>query len=164
MRDGAAGQAFRDGLRALERGAPAAAAARFRLALNLERQGCLQRRQLEYLSWFSLSTAMAHGVTSECIRACETAARRNLLDPDMQLNLGRVYLLAGRPTDALAAFECGLRLSPGHASLRAARDGAERRGLPVIRGLPRAHPLNWLLGQLRHALHRGSSRALSSNP
>ncbi len=164
MRDGSAHQAFRDGMGALEKGAPAAAAARFRLALNLERQGHLRRRQLEYLSWFSLSTAMAHGVTPECIRACETAARRNLLDPDMQLNLGRVYLLAGRPTDALAAFERGLRLSPGHAALRAQRDDAERRAAPVIRGFPRAHPLNRILGHVRHALRSGASRARRSNP
>jgi len=157
MRDGSAQQAFRDGLSALERGTPAAAAARFRLALNLERQGCLKRRQLEYLSWFSLSTAMAHGVTSECIRACETAARRNLLDPDMQLNLGRVYLLAGRATAALAAFERGLRLSPGHVRLLAERESAERRAPPVIRRLSRAHALNWILGHVRHALRSGAS-------
>ena len=164
MRNGTARQAFRDGVSALERGDCATAARRFRLALSLEREGRLGRRQLEYLSWFSLATAMAHGVTAECIRACETAARRNQFDPEMQLNLGRVYLLAQRPTEALAAFEHGLRLSPGHARLRAERDAAERRGPPVIRRLSRAHPLNLILGRLRHALRSDSSRTRGREP
>jgi len=160
MRNGTAPQAFRDGLAALERGDSATAASRFRLALSLEREVCLGRRQLEYLSWFSLATAMAHGVTAECIRACETAARRNQFDPEMQLNLGRVYLLAGRPTEAMAAFERGLRLFPGHALLRSLRARSERRAPPVIQRLSRAHPINRLLGHVRHALRPATGRPI----
>jgi len=161
MRDTAARLAFREGLCALDRGAPAEAARRFRQALDLERQAALRRRQLEYLSWLSLSAAMAHGVTPECVRACETAAKRNPFDPDMQHNLGRVYLLAGRSTDALAAFERGLRLAPGHARLRAQRALNERRAPPVIARFSRAHPLNRILGRTRHALRGVVARVRS---
>jgi tetratricopeptide (TPR) repeat protein len=140
---------FKKGLVALVEDAPDKAAALFESAIKIEKQrGCTQP-QMRYLSYYGLSVARSRGVSQDAIRACRAAAQKDFFNPDLQLNLGRVYLLAGRVTPALAAFERGLKLCPDHPALRAEIDRVDRRRNPVVRSLPRSHPLNCLLGRLR---------------
>ncbi len=148
MPDDRAEHAFHEGVTAFDRGDAAGAADLFRRALGLARDRGTLRLQMRCLSWFSLATARAHGVTPVAVRACEAAAMR-APGPEMQWNLGRIYLIAGRRGDALAAFARGLGFDPADARLRAAHARADRRARPVIRRLPRGHLLNRVLGRMR---------------
>ena len=103
-------------------------------------------------SFILLSLALAHGPTQESILACETAARRDFYSPDLLLNLGKVYALAGLTTRALATFERGLALAPSSAPLRAELAKLDRRQPAPIRFLSRSHPANRALGKMRSSV------------
>jgi len=68
---------------------------------------------------------------------------------DLYLNLGQVYLLAGKIPQALEAFAQGLRAQPHDSTLREALDRFDRRSAPPIPLLKRSHRLNRWLGQAR---------------
>ncbi len=144
--------AFKKGLASFVEGRYIEAAQLFNAAIRTEKERGVGRPQMRYLSYYGLSMARAHGATPDAIRACETAARRDFFNPDLQLNLGRVYMLAGRTHRAFAALERGLKLAPRHRALVAELERFERRRMPVIPGLRRDHSLNILLGRLRHRL------------
>lgn len=140
---------FTRGRTALTQGRLEEAAAAFGSALRLERESGRPRSQMRYLSYCGLTSALAGRATPESIRACELAVRKSFLSPEMHLNLGRVYLMAGKTTRALATFEKGLNINPNHKRLRLMLKDAERREPPPIRMLSRSHPLNRMLGKLR---------------
>ncbi len=148
---------FRKGLVALAEGQHAEAAEQFKQAILIERQRSAPRPQMRYVSFFGLASALATGPSPEAIQACERAARLDFYNPDLQLNLGKVYLLAGKTTRALVSFERGLRLSPNHPALRAALATVDRRSRSVLPFLKRSHPMNRWLGKLKYA-------ALSRSP
>ncbi len=143
---------FRKGLAALAGGDPAGAAEHFKQAIAIERQRSASRPQMRYVSFYGLASAMAYGVSVDAIRACERAARIDFYNPDLLLNLGKVYLMAGKSTRALIAFERGLRLSPSHGPLREALARIDRRARPVLPCIRRNHPVNRWLGRVRHSL------------
>jgi predicted Zn-dependent protease len=141
---------FRKGLAALSEGKPGEAAEQFRQAILIERQRSVNRPQMRYVSFYGLALALANGAKPEAVQACERAARLDFYNPELQLNLGKVYLLAGKTTRALIAFERGVRLAPSHPGLKAALGQVDRRGRAVLPFLRRAHPMNRWLGKLRH--------------
>ena len=143
---------FRRGLAALVDGDASSAADHFHAAILTEVQHGVKRPEMRYLSYYGLSRAKAHGATPQVIQACETASRRDSLNPDLFLNLGRVYLLAGKTTKALAAFRRGLELAPDHRSLLAESAKVDRRSPPPLSVVSRSHPLNKMLGKLRWSL------------
>jgi tetratricopeptide (TPR) repeat protein len=143
---------FRKGLEALADGNPAAAAELFQSAILIEVQHGVRRPQMRYLSFYGLSRAQAQGATPQTIQACETAARRDFFNPDLLLNLGRVFLLAGKTTRAMAAFQRGLELAPRHKALLAEHGKIDRREPPPLAIVAREHPLNKMLGKLRWSL------------
>ena len=157
--------AFRQGLASLVDGDPTAASDYFQSAILTEVQRGVKRPQMRYLSYYGLSRAQAFGATPQSIQACETAARRDFFNPDLLLNLGRVYLLAGKTTKALSAFERGLGLAPSHKGLLAEFTKIDRRAAPPLGIVSRSHPLNKWLGRLRCSLRTsvpkwiGASRA-----
>src|SRR2546425_13139085 len=100
--------AFLKGLKSLSAERYEEAVAYFDSAMRLEAQRGAAGRQMRYLSYYGLSSALANRPTPEAIQACEVAARRDFCNEELQLNLGKVYMLAGKTTRALAAFEHGL--------------------------------------------------------
>jgi tetratricopeptide (TPR) repeat protein len=137
---------------ALFDGDSAAAAEQFQAAILIEVQHGVRRPQMRYLSYYGLSRAQAEGATPQTIQACETAARRDFFNPDLLLNLGRVFLLAGKTTKALATFQRGLDLAPKHKGLLAEFKKLDRREAPPLMIVSRSNPLNKVLGKLRYAL------------
>ena len=140
---------FHVGLGLLTQGRYADAAVQFQAAIASEKQGQVLRPQMRYRSYFALSRALSRGARLEDVRLCEMAAEADHFDPVLQLNLGRVYLRAGKTTRALQTFRQGLRLDPSHDELLAAFRRADRRSRPVIATLNRDHGLNRSLGCLR---------------
>ena len=149
---------FRDGLLALQAGRFLDAAGKFETALLLEKASGAKQPPMIYLSYYGYSLARAEERPSpESIRACETAARREFMSAELQLNLGRVYAMAGKVSRALAAFEKGLRLNPRHKALREERRRLDRRAQPPIGFLSRNHPLNRWLGKRMHPRRESAS-------
>jgi len=148
---------FRKGLMNLVDGNHEKAATFFRAAMDIEKTRQVQRPQLRYLSYYGLSLARSHRVNREALRACETASRLDPWDPDLRLNLGRVYALAGKMSQALKALEKGLALSPNHRVLRNELASQDRRTSPPLPFLKRSHTLNLWLGKLRYSMFRGAS-------
>jgi tetratricopeptide (TPR) repeat protein len=148
---------FKKGLAAFVDEQFAEAAAAFRQAIEIDRQRNVRSPEARYLSYYGLSLAKQFGPGPESIQACETAAAREPHNPNLALNLGRVYAMVGRTTRALECFEGGLRMAPSHRSLRRELTQTDRRARPVLPGLGRNHVVNRWLGGLR-------SRWLASNP
>jgi tetratricopeptide (TPR) repeat protein len=143
---------FRRGLASLVDGDAVVASDFFQSAILTEVQHGVKRPQMRYLSYYGLSRAQAFGATPQTIQACETAARRDFFNPDLFMNLGRVYLLAGKTTKALAAFERGRALAPDHKGLLTELAKIDRRATPPLGIVARSHPLNKILGRLRSSL------------
>jgi hypothetical protein len=140
---------FREGLVALMENRAGDASTLFQTAMREERQyGSACRSQMRYLSYFGLSVAMAKGPTRDAVRACETAVHNEFFNPDLLLNLGKVYLLAGKTSKAMTVFTRGLKLAPQHKGLKAAMKRADRRGRPPIPFLHRDNCLNRCLGRM----------------
>jgi tetratricopeptide (TPR) repeat protein len=154
---------FRKGLAAMVAGDAAAAAEHFQSAILIEVQYGVKRPQMRYLSYYGLSRAIAHGATPQAIQACETAARRDFFNPDIILNLGRAYLLAGKMTKALAAFQRGLEIAPTHKALLAEFKKVDRRQPPPLAIVSRSHPLNKMLGKVRSSLRGRSPKVSGAN-
>lgn len=140
---------FKKGLAALRDGKPDEAVASFKAAMQIEREIGAARPQMKYLSYYGVSYAQAYGANREALKACESAVKKDFLNATLFLNLGRVYLIAGKLTRALAAFEHGLRISPSHKELRVELAKVDRRSQPPIPFFSRSHPLNIWLGKLR---------------
>jgi len=154
-------QFFRRGVAGLSEERAAEAAGHFLTAIQLERKHGVRRPEMRYLSYFGLSLALARGSVEEALQACETAAAREPGNPDLHLNLARVYLLTEDPGAALQAAGTGLTVDPVHRELRSLVRAVERRRRPPLGFLTRHHPVNRLLGRLRASLggHEKAPRA-----
>jgi hypothetical protein len=75
-----------------------------------------------------------------------------LFEPENYLNLARTCLLARDRRGAVKAVRAGLKIDRGNQKLIALYKELGVRGQPVLSFLDRAHPLNVLLGRIRHAL------------
>jgi hypothetical protein len=139
---------FRRGLDALAVGKAAEASDLFHRAITTQRSRCTVKGQQRYISYYAFSKSKAFGPTAETIRLCQEAAEGDI-DPDLQLNLVRVYLLAGLKTRALATLESSLRLYPGNRRLLDLRARIDRRAKPAIGRLGRDHPINRFLARMR---------------
>ena len=140
---------FKKGLSALVEHSFVDASESFRRALELDRERNKRQPDMRYLSYYGYSLAKGKLSTSTAIQACKTAVSRQKNDPLLFLNLGRVYVIAGKRSLAAEAFERALRLAPEDKTIRAELARVDRRGKPVIPGLSRDHGLNIWLGKLR---------------
>lgn len=147
---------FREGLIALAEARHDDASACFERAMRSERARRVRDPKMRYLSYYGLSVVLGQGPIREAIRACEVAARRDFFNPDLLLNLGKVYMIAGRSSQALAAFERGLDIDSKHAGLCAVMLRTDRRRVKPLPWFDRDHPVNYWLGKIRSS--RGRSR------
>lgn len=138
---------------------------RLRRALGLFHQGEYQRcmaslhelreeapgdARLE--AFVAASRALAQGAVVPGVKTCLAALRRGSHVPDVCLALGAILLQAGERAKAHAAFRKGLDADPVHPYLRARVRSMGVRRPPVLRRLPRTHPVNRVLGLLRARL------------
>ena len=140
---------FCKGLQAVSSGEFLEGLAYFEAAMRLrQRGGATVPPPMKYLSYYGLCLAMAGRRLREAREICENAVEVEFYNPDLYLNLGKVYIKGGDRAKAFGTLVRGLKLNPRHLGLiREIRSlGVRRR--PVVRFLPRRHPLNRLLGRL----------------
>ena len=145
---------FRRGMNALSSGKHTRAASHFSDALREEERLGPERADMRFLSYYGFSLALANRPRPEYVSMCEEAARKAPRSPEILANLGKVYLLAGRRSKALASLERGLQLEPSNKRLQALLSKFDRRKPPLIPGLGRNHFINVAAGRLRHRLAR----------
>lgn len=97
-------------------------------------------------SYFALALARSRGAIDEALPLAEDALRQAPDDPLHYLNLGRIYLLAGRRLEAAEIFRRGVRIERQPELLHELENLGTRR--PLFRFLHRDHLLNKHLGRL----------------
>jgi tetratricopeptide (TPR) repeat protein len=89
------------------------------------------------------------------LKLCEHAVKQQFYEAENHFHLARVQMLAGDRKAALAALDVGLKLDPDHPGLVALKKEFGVRRRPIVGFLDRDHPLNVLLGRLRHTWSDG---------
>lgn len=99
----------------------------------------------------TLGLAMALGSRDfEAARMlCESAAKQEFFNPELYLNLARVYISFGRRPEALRYLRRGQMIDPGHMAIREAIRELGLRRVPIVPFLPRRHVVNRMLGGVR---------------
>jgi hypothetical protein len=108
-----------------------------------------------FYSYLGYGIALRDKRVREGLKLCRHAIEVELFEPENYLNLARTCLLARDRRGAVKAVRAGLKVDRGNQKLIVLYKELGVRGQPVLSFLDRAHPLNVLLGRLRHAL-RGS--------
>ena len=144
--------AFRRGLSRLEARSYQEAATCFQAAIDEERQAGSNNLRPRYVSYLGLAMTLARGRSVDALRLCEQAVKREFFDPDLFCNLGIVYLRNLKRGRAFQAFQRGLKLKPNHRRILEEIERYDARSQPTFGFLPRAHPLNRLMGQVRARL------------
>ncbi|MBN1164240.1 MAG: tetratricopeptide repeat protein [Candidatus Krumholzibacteriota bacterium] len=121
-------------------------------SLRLEEALKISPHNAEYLSALGLCVSM-QGNAFAGERMCRKAlAVSTDKVPELYVNLGRVLLDEGNRKEARALFTLAYKMDNTNApaALELSRMGVRKR--PVLRFLERNHPLNVLLGQIRHKI------------
>ncbi|MCL5021977.1 MAG: tetratricopeptide repeat protein [Nitrospirae bacterium] len=129
---------FAGGMRALARGDTLSALSFFEKAGRADDKPA-------YHSYLALCIAKERGQFQLAVTVCEKATAREPHNPVHYLNLGRIYLLAGKKADAIRAFREGLSHERDQEIIEELdRLGTRKR--PLLPFLGRSNPINKLLG------------------
>jgi hypothetical protein len=100
----------------------------------------------KYASYSGLSRVLSGD--SMALVLCREAARSEIYDGDVYLNLARAEWYCKNRKQAVAALKKGLRVDNCHPGLRLMREQLGIRQRSPLPFLPRSHPLNHALGKL----------------
>ena len=145
---------FKKGLVAMMQRDYERAANHFQHALDQERRREKDHRTCRALSYLALCKAEAEGKVEPWLALCEKAVKHGSQEPDVYLNLGRLYEKAGKRGLAVESLYRGLRLCPDHPTLLNEYARLERRSVPLLSFLDRDHPVNCWLGKTRARLNK----------
>jgi len=140
---------FRRGVAMCRKGKVAEAAALFRKLVESGSEEPL------HVSYYGLLTATVHGARREGVRLCERAMQFDPSEPDVVLNLVRLYELNGENLKAVKTLRRGLRAKPGHPRLLKQINRLSPRKKPPLSMVDRDNALN---KQLAILLARVSGR------
>lgn len=104
-----------------------------------------------FYSYLGYGIALRQRRVQEGLKLCKHSVKIQFYEPENYVNLARTCMLAGdRPAAVRAVLE-GLRVVRQHPELLRLHKDLGIRSQPVLSFLDRAHPLNRLLGRLRHS-------------
>lgn len=109
------------------------------------------------MSYYALCLAVVEKKYDQAISLCLMAVEREFYNPDIYLNLGRVYMENGQRAVAIKAFKKGLRIDNRHPGLMREIKEMGIRRRPIISFLSRRNFVNKCLGGLAN---RWSSRGM----
>lgn len=132
----------------VEKGISLARDGRFFEALKIFDEDLCFTQHPTAMSFYAVSLANVEGNYDKAISLCLMAAEKEFYNPDIYLNLGRIFLLNGQKSVAIKAFKKGLKYDDSHnALLKEVRVlGLRRR--PILSFLPRQSFVNKFLGIL----------------
>ncbi len=139
-------ESYRRGRDLLERGETQPALEHFRTAHQVD------RANPRYRSFYGLGLALVERLFDRALELCRSAAKEEFFNPELYHNLARVHMAFGFKSEAIRYLRRGLMIDPANAALAEDLERLGRRKMPVLQFLPRNHPVNRLLGRLRHRL------------
>jgi Flp pilus assembly protein TadD len=104
-----------------------------------------------YLSYLGLCIGM-RGDLGEAQKLCSKAAKLSPHSPIILVNLGRIMLEQGYRKEARDFFSRAYALDNTNSPAALELSGMGVRRQPVVRFLARSHPLNLMLGKMRHQI------------
>ncbi len=103
-------------------------------------------------SWYGFLLGTVGGKPHDGLRLCHDAADEIFWDPRVWEHVARLELISGSRKRAREAIDRGLQLAPGDRELRALIESMGARRPPPLSFLDRSHPINVILGKVRHRL------------
>ncbi len=107
-------------------------------------------------SYLGVCLATCERRFEEALALCTSASKQEFFNPEVYLNLARVYLHFGFKAEGRRYLLRGQMIDPANPVIQQELDRLGRRVEPVLRFLPRRHFVNRWLGTAKHALGRGT--------
>lgn len=125
---------------------------------HLSRAYLSDPQSARYRSSYALALALVRGQFLAAVDLAKAAIRQEFYNPDLYLNLARIYLSFEFKAEAVRFLRRGLMVDPENERVqrKLAELGVRRR--PPIRFLPRGHVLNRVLGRAQARLLGPSAR------
>lgn len=139
---------YETGCSVYDEGDPERALAYLRSAYEREPENAAIR------SHYALCMGLVERRFGESVDLCQSAAKQEFFNPDLYLNLARLHLGFGFKSEGIRFLRRGLMIDPGNARIVEALKHLGDRRSPVLRFLPRRHPLNRWLGAARARVSR----------
>lgn len=130
----------------IEKGIGLAREGEFDKALRVFDQDLCFTQHPTAMSYYAVCLANVEGNFDKAISLCLMAAEKEFYNPEVYLNLGRIFLLNGQKAVAVRAFRKGLKFDNSHFGLLSEMRKLGVRRKPVIGFLPRTNPVNKFLG------------------
>ncbi len=134
---------FRQGRDALAGGAAPDALEHFRSAHQID------RANPRYRSYYGLAIGVVERRFDRALELCRSAAKEEFFNPDLYHNLARVHLAFGFKAEAIRYLRRGLMIDPANSAMHEDLRELGTRSRPPLGFLPRRHPLNRMVGQIR---------------
>jgi len=109
-----------------------------------------------FLSYYGLILAIGEGNFQDAINFCRAAILKAAHDPELYVNLCRVYSKAGQRKKALETLLEGLHQDRGNQRLLLEMKKMGCRRKPVFNFLSRDHFLNKTVGRLTYQLNKAA--------
>jgi tetratricopeptide (TPR) repeat protein len=134
---------YRRGRELLKDGRERDAFEHFRTSYNLD------PANPRYRSHYGVGLALVERRFDRALELCRSAAKEEFFNPDLYHNLAQVHLAFGFKAEAIRYLRRGLMIDPGNSPIVNDLSRLGVRQSPVLRFLPRRHPMNRLLGRCR---------------
>ena len=130
---------------------------------HLSRAYLADPQSARFRSGYALALALVRGQFLGAVELARAAVRQEFYNPDLYLNLARIYMAFDCKAESVRYLRRGLMVDPENDRLqrRLTELGVRRR--PPLRFLPRAHLVNRVLGRLQSRLVR-PMRDMSATP
>ena len=103
-----------------------------------------------YRSHYGLGLALVERRFDRALELCRSAAKEEFFNPELYRNLAQVHLAFGFKAEAIRYLRRGLMIDPGNSPIVNDLSRLGVRQSPILRFLPRRHPMNRLLGRCRN--------------
>lgn len=100
------------------------------------------------MSHYALCLANVEGNYDKAISLCLLAAEKEFYNPEIYLNMGRIFLLNGQKSVAVRAFRKGLKYGDMNDAIYSEMKRLGVRRQPIVSFLPRQNVVNKYLGKL----------------
>jgi tetratricopeptide (TPR) repeat protein len=121
---------------------------------HLSRAYLADPQNARYRSSYALALAIVKGQFLGAAELARAAIRHEYHNPDLYLNLARIYLAFEFRAEAVRFLRRGLMIDPHHEPILEALKGLGVRRRPPLRFLPRGHFLNRLIGRMQARMLR----------
>jgi len=132
----------------IEKGIGLAREGEYEQALKVFDQDLCFTQHPTAMSYYALCLANVEGNFDKAISLCLMAAEKEFYNPEIYMNLGRIFLLNGQKAVAVRAFRKGLKFDNSHFGIMSEMRKLGVRRKPVISFLQRTNPVNKFLGIL----------------